>query len=398
MILNQSPTPPKRLNLPKEGSYFAFVLVASILVWLLIAFSIVGIFYAAIFAFGAWLGNGLLTARLRAEAVRVGPNQLPELDASFRLVCERLGIKEAPALYVLESGGALNAFATRFSGRNFVVVHSDLLEAFGPDSGEMRFILGHEIGHIQSNHLPKRLLLAPGLFFPLIGPAYLRACESSCDLYGAWAAEDLDASVRAMLALSGGRGQARALDAAVFAQQHLSERGFFVSLHELTSAYPTLSQRVSQLMQLAPDPNRLGFAPRPASLSFLAYLVALGMPGGRMSGGASGLLMVIVIVGMLAAMAIPAFGQVRATSQAKVCENNRRTIQAAVEHYELENGRRLGSMTYIVGTGKLLPALPECPSGGTYDLHRDVDGSRVVTTARCSFDHAAAVRRPGEPR
>src|SRR5688500_1014441 len=166
------------LTAPKEKSYFAWVLIISIIAWLALTLTIVGLFYAALFGFFLWLGNGLLTAHLRSEAVRVAPDQLGELHATFRAVCAQLQLAEIPALYVLQSGGVLNAFATRFAGREFVVVYSDMLEALGPSSPEMRFILGHEVGHIQSRHILKQIFLAPGLLFPLIGPAYRRAWET----------------------------------------------------------------------------------------------------------------------------------------------------------------------------------------------------------------------------
>ena len=144
-----TPTPPFGLSLqsltaPKEKTYFTWVLIVSVLAWLALAITIFGLFYAALFGFFLWIGSGLLTAYLRAEAVRVSPEQLPELDAAFKDVCARLGLREVPALYVLQSNGLLNSFATRFSGRNFVVVYSDFLEALVPASPEMRFILGHD--------------------------------------------------------------------------------------------------------------------------------------------------------------------------------------------------------------------------------------------------------------
>src|SRR5688500_12661630 len=296
------------LTAPKEKSYFAWVLIISIIAWLALTLTIVGLFYAALFGFLLWLGNGLLTAHLRAEAVRVGPDQLPELDATFKTVCERLGVANPPALYVLQSGGLLNAFATRFAGRDFVVVYSDFLEALGPSSPEMQFILGHEIGHIQSRHIVKQIFLAPGLFFPLIGPAYRRAWETSCDRFGAFAAQNVAASVRAMLVLSGGREHGRNLNAAAFAGQHRDERGFFVSLHELTSTYPTLSRRVTDLAALQDG----SAVQRPARNPF-AYFLALFIPGGNLASGGPivGMMMVVVMMGLLAAMAIPAFQKVR---------------------------------------------------------------------------------------
>jgi Zn-dependent protease with chaperone function/competence protein ComGC len=361
------------LTLDKEKSYFTVVLVLSVLVWLVLTITIVGILYAALFAALAWLGNGLLTAHLRAETIRVDEQQLPRLHATFIEVCAQLGVSRIPDLYVQQAGGVLNAFATRFSGRNFVVVYSDMLDAFGPDSSEMRFILGHELGHLKSNHLLKMVLLAPGIFMPLIGPAYLRACEASCDRHGAFVAGDLDGAVRAILTLGGGKGQGRSLDASAFARQHRDDRGFFISWHELTSAYPTLSQRVKNLLALR-DPAYEFTAPR----NPFAYLTAFFTPGGRASGAAN-MMIFVVIIGLLAAMAIPAFQKVRQSSLQKACLNNERQIGAVVQQYELENSRPPRQLEDFVGPGKLLKVFPSCPSGGNYKIVPDGKGGGKIT-------------------
>jgi hypothetical protein len=99
----------------------------------------------------------------------------------------------------------------------------------------MKFVLGHELGHLKSGHILKHTLLAPGLFFPLLGPAYRRSWETSCDRHGVFAAQDVHAAMRAMLVPSAGKLSGVTLDSEVFSQQYEEERGFFVSLHELTS-------------------------------------------------------------------------------------------------------------------------------------------------------------------
>ncbi|HKB57645.1 MAG TPA: M48 family metalloprotease [Lacunisphaera sp.] len=365
-----------KLTLPKEGTYFVFVLVISILFWALLAISIVGIFYALFIGFFVWLGNGLLVAHLRAEAVRVDERQLPELHAAFREVCSQLAVTQPPTLYVVQAGGLLNAFATRFAGRNFVVVYSDFLEALGPSSREMKFILGHELGHIQSRHILKQIFLAPGLFFPLAGPAYRRAWESSCDRYGAFAAQDVEGSVRAMMVLSGGREHGRTLSATVFAGQLVEERGFFVSLHELTSSYPTLSRRVSDLLALKTGAS----GPRPAR-SALAYVLALFIPGGNFGGGGGPLaaMVMIVVIGLMAAMAIPAFQKVRQASQQKMCLNNERQLSAAFEQYQLENGRPPRALSQLIGADKYIHSTPVCPLGGTYSIPEGSTSSEEIS-------------------
>ena len=366
---------PATLTLPKERTYYHWVLVFSILLWVALAATIFGLFYAAIVAFFMWLGNGLLIAHLRSEAVRVNEQQMPELHATFREVCARLGVSQPPALYILQAGGALNAFAARHAGRSFVVIYSDFLEALGPTSAEVRFILGHEIGHLKSRHLLKHILLAPGMIVPLAGAAYRRSWESSCDRHGAYAAADMDASVRAMLTLGGGRDQGARLNAEAYAAQYFKDRGFFVSLHELTSTYPTLSRRVADLLAL-----KKSEPPAKAEREPLAYFFALFMPGGG-TGAPANAMIVVVMIGLLAAMAIPAFQKVRQASQEKVCFNNERILVAAFDQYQLENNHGPKSWSDVVGANKFVKTMPACLVGGVYSAEYNKDGSYTV---KCS--------------
>lgn len=52
------------------------VSILSIIVWLLLVISGVGILHAGLFALLGWM-SGLLTAHLRSEAVRVNQHQFP---------------------------------------------------------------------------------------------------------------------------------------------------------------------------------------------------------------------------------------------------------------------------------------------------------------------------------
>ncbi len=370
------------LTLPKERTYFNWVLVCSILIWLLVAVTIFGLFYAAVIAFFLWLGNGLMIAYLRSEAVKVSEQQMPELHATFREVCERLGVGQPPALYVLQAGGALNAFATRHSGRSFVVVYSDLLEALGPSSAEMKFLLGHELGHLQSRHITKQIFLAPGMFVPLLGPAYRRSWESSCDRYGTFASGDLDASLRAMLTLGGGREQGRKLNPAAYANQFIKDRGFFVSLHELTSTYPTLSRRAADLLAL-----KQGEPAPKAAREPIAYLMALFMPGGGTAAPANAMI-VIAMIGLLAAMAIPAFQKVRQASQEKACFNNERMLCAAFDQHRLETGSAAKSWSDIVGPNKYVKTMPACLVDGVYSAeYHDNTGYMVKCSVHGTLEN-----------
>ena len=51
------------------------------------------------------------------------------------------------------------------------------------------------------------------------------------------------------------------------------------------------------------------------------------------------IMIVVAIIGLLAAIAIPNFVRARATSQANACINNMRQIDAAVNEFALEQGK-----------------------------------------------------------
>ena len=83
------------------------------------------------------------------------------------------------------------------------------------------------------------------------------------------------------------------------------------------------------------------------------------------------IMIVVAIIGLLAAIAIPNFIKARATSQQNACINNLRQIDGAISEWALENGQSSGATanaTVISAYIKLNSAnsVPGCPAGGTY--------------------------------
>ena len=62
------------------------------------------------------------------------------------------------------------------------------------------------------------------------------------------------------------------------------------------------------------------------------------------------IMIVVVIIGLLAAMAIPAFTKVRQSSQEKTLVNDARQIASAAAQYYLEKGLSEVAATFIVNT------------------------------------------------
>lgn len=109
------------------------------------------------------------------------------------------------------------------------------------------------------------------------------------------------------------------------------------------------------------------------------------------------MMIIVVMIGLLAAMAIPAVQKVRQASQAKVCINNERMLTAALDQYSLENNKGPDTWDDVVGKGKVIPAMPVCPAGGTYSATYDKDKGCTVTCSIPGHDaesYAAARRSP----
>jgi len=92
------------------------------------------------------------------------------------------------------------------------------------------------------------------------------------------------------------------------------------------------------------------------------------------------IMIVVVIIGLLAAMAIPAFQKVRASSQDKAVTNNLRQLSAAADQYFLENGVSAVNSSVLVGSNSSnFIKQVQTVAGETYsDLQQ---GSPVTATA-----------------
>jgi type IV pilus assembly protein PilA len=101
------------------------------------------------------------------------------------------------------------------------------------------------------------------------------------------------------------------------------------------------------------------------------------------------IMIVVVIIGLLAAMAIPAFQKVRQSSQDKAVLNNARQLAAAADQYFLEKGVSSVAYTDLVGTEttKYIKAI-NTVAGETYPTNctqneaitvTGVGGARTIT-------------------
>jgi len=69
------------------------------------------------------------------------------------------------------------------------------------------------------------------------------------------------------------------------------------------------------------------------------------------------IMITVIIVGLLAAMALPAFQKVRQSSQDKAILNNVRQLSGAADQYFLENGISTVSIGELVGSSNFVKTL-----------------------------------------
>jgi len=150
-------------------------------------------------------------------AVRTSDRQFGRLHAMVRDAAGVLDLPRVPELYIKQSP-ELNAY-TMGMAEPFVVLHTALVDLLDPE--ELRFVVGHEVGHAMSGHctyhtIARHLVVlgAMAASVPLggIGAQVLlaalgewsRKSELSSDRAGLLVGQKREAALRALMKLAGG--------------------------------------------------------------------------------------------------------------------------------------------------------------------------------------------------
>jgi Zn-dependent protease with chaperone function len=151
-------------------------------------------------------------------SVRLGPDQLPRIWSAYQRALTALDMPDEYDLYVTQQPLA-NA-ATIGAGRPIIVLNSATVSLL--DDRGIEAVLGHELGHILSDHVVYRTILmvliqlgnsvrlpVPGGHLPLLAVRYAllewaRAAELSCDRAAALTTRDPRVVCTMLMAMSGG--------------------------------------------------------------------------------------------------------------------------------------------------------------------------------------------------
>ena len=80
------------------------------------------------------------------------------------------------------------------------------------------------------------------------------------------------------------------------------------------------------------------------------------------------LLIVVIILGALAAIAIPRITTSTTTAKSNACQTNVDTLNTAVEMYQIDTGAYPGSLAVLTSDANYFPDdAPVCPFGTAYD-------------------------------
>lgn len=197
-----------------------------------------------------------IRASLLGSAVRVNARQFPSLHRLAEQCAQRLGMP-LPELYVANSP-FMNAHTFGTEEKSFIVLSSSLVDACSEE--ELRFVIGHEMGHIQSHHIIFHtiILIAEQLAFLLAGPIVLpaalalrtwhRYAEITCDRAGLICAQNLEAACRSFIRIAVGSHR---LAAEVNIDELLSQidasNSSFGRYIEALSTHPFLPKRIKAI-------------------------------------------------------------------------------------------------------------------------------------------------------
>ena len=90
------------------------------------------------------------------------------------------------------------------------------------------------------------------------------------------------------------------------------------------------------------------------------------------------IMIVVAIIGLLAAIAIPNFVKARQTSQTNACINNLRQLDGAKQQYALENGKQ---STYDVQAADVTPYLGRGSAGSVANMICPLDSTKTIATS-----------------
>ncbi|MBM7660164.1 Zn-dependent protease with chaperone function [Bacillus mesophilus] len=237
-----------------ENLMYGLCIITSITAAIYLLVSIIGaIIFIAIGLFSLF-SHAISMSHIQVNGVRLKENQFPELYKRVEELSRKMELNKIPEVYIVESGGMLNAFATKvfgLFGKNMVILYSDFVEVSLDSEGhEIDYVIAHELAHIKRNHVVKALLVFPAMWIPFIGVSFSRMAEYTCDRMAAYYTEKPEDAINGLLALAAGKRLYKDVNLTEYQEQYNDKKGMFVTLTELLSTHPPIPKRIHEIQQL----------------------------------------------------------------------------------------------------------------------------------------------------
>lgn len=205
----------------------------------------------------AYLSNKAHTQALIAGSTPVTPQNAPQLASLVQDCVTRLRPGRVQVFVTRER--ALNAYTFGIQPPFSIVVFSPLLKVM--DADELRFIIGHEMGHVALGHTWLNSLLGGMAGVPTsLGLAVIlvvafrwwnRACEYSADRAGLIACRNPEKAVSALVKLAaGGAGSASQMQQAL-ARIEAEDDSWANVAASTFSTHPMVVRRIEELRKFA---------------------------------------------------------------------------------------------------------------------------------------------------
>lgn len=196
-----------------------------------------------------------------ATGIAVDEINFPEIHKMLLDIASMLGI-EVPYTVVSSSMSGINAYATGTDRRPFVVISNQVPALVRPE--EVKFLLGHECGHIAMEHMVYHtavtLASSLGAYVPVVGPLiastvtfplkyWSRCSEITADRAGLLACGDLTTAQRALLRIVGGLTSVDDVDIDRYIAQsrRIQDIQFLGRFNEYFADHPLIYKRLRAL-------------------------------------------------------------------------------------------------------------------------------------------------------
>ncbi|WP_198510331.1 M48 family metallopeptidase [Bacillus solitudinis] len=231
-----------------ENLLYALCILVSIIIVISFLFSIIG----AVILFGVALisliSHIFSMAHIQINGVLLRDNQFPGLYNKVEELSRKMELRRVPEVYVIESGGMLNAFATKvlgYFGKNMIVLYSDFVDiAYDSDEFDIDYVIAHELSHLKRNHIVKNLFVIPAMWIPFIGTSYLRMAEYTCDRMAAYYTDHPQNAINGLLVLAAGRRLFKEVNLEAYLNQYNEKKGLLITVAELLSTHPPIPKRI----------------------------------------------------------------------------------------------------------------------------------------------------------